>query len=66
MRKSLAAPIGKSESDYMAEDDHRTLERAEEIRADKKRMAGVRKHHTKKTTALKRMGAAMGRGKSGR
>lgn len=50
----------KSESDYQCEDDHRTMTRAEEIRMDPKRMAGVRKHHRKTTRALKRAGRAIG------
>ncbi len=60
-RKSnaVAAP-SKGESDYMAEDDHRTLTRAEEIRGDSKRMAGVKKHHRKQTRAIQRMSRTLG------
>lgn len=52
-------PISKSELDYRAEDDHRTLERASEITADESRMAGVRKHHAKKRAAGQRMDALL-------
>ena len=51
----------KSEDDYRAEDDHRTLTRAEEIRADKTRMAGVQRHQRKSLRALKRVGRAIGK-----
>jgi len=46
--KSLAATSPKMDEDYRAEDDHRTMERAEEIRSDRGRMRGVAKHHVKK------------------
>jgi hypothetical protein len=39
----------KSEMDYRAESDHRTLRDAAEIQADKGRMAGVKKQHKKVT-----------------
>lgn len=45
----------KSEQDYRAEDDHRTLERAAEITADDARMAGVKRFHAKRTAATARM-----------
>jgi len=53
-------PSKKSEDDYRAEDDHRTLTRAEEIRADKERMRGVQRHQKKSLRALKRVGRALG------
>lgn len=37
----------KSEMDYRAESDHRTISDAAEIQSDKGRMAGVKKHHRK-------------------
>ena len=40
-------PMMKSDDDYRAESDHRTLRDAAEISSDKKRMAGVKKHHKK-------------------
>lgn len=49
----------KSEDEYRAEDDHRTLTRAAEIQGDVKRMAGVRAHHVKQQSALKRMDRLM-------
>ena len=52
------------EMDYRAEDDHRTLTRAEEIRADAARMAGVRRHHRKQSRAISRMNRVVnGRGR---
>jgi hypothetical protein len=45
--------------DYMAEDDHRTLTRAQEIAEDKGRMSGVRKHHRKMTRSLAKVGSMM-------
>lgn len=39
----------KSEDDYRAESDHRTLSDAEEIKQDRGRMRGVKKHHKKVT-----------------
>lgn len=49
----------KSELDYQAEDDHRTLTRAEDIRADAARMKRVLTHHNKQTRSLKRIGKAL-------
>lgn len=65
-RKSLAAPINgainsKSEDDYRAEDDHRTLMRAEEIRQDPGRIKGVARHQRKMTSALANVGRTLGR-----
>jgi len=34
----------QKERDYQAEDDHRVLTRADEVRQDPKRLAGARKH----------------------
>lgn len=56
----------KREAEYRAEDDHRTLTRAEEVRADKTRMAGVLRHHKKQTSALRRTSKALFRGSSRR
>jgi hypothetical protein len=42
--------MSKSEQDYQAEDDFRTLSRADEVKSDKGRMSGV-KNHAKKTMA---------------
>ncbi len=50
----------KSEDDYRGEDDHRTLTRAEEVRADPKRMEGVVKHQRKSEAALARVKKALG------
>ena len=58
-------PMTKSERnrerEYRDEDDHRTVTRAEEVRGDKSRMAGVRRHQRKSERALKRTGRAIGR-----
>jgi len=50
-----------SEADYRAEDDHRTLGRAEEVKADPDRMKGVAKHHRKEKRKLAGVGRAIGR-----
>lgn len=61
-RKSLAAPINggampsKTEDDYRAEDDHRTMMRASEIKRDPTRMKGVARHHSKMTKDLAEVG----------
>lgn len=55
-----AAPVmSKSEDDYRAEDDHRTLTRAEEIRGDGQRMQKVRKIHRKKAREIASLGAKL-------
>jgi hypothetical protein len=56
---ALSKP-SKSEQDYQAEDDHRTLSRASEIFADPGRMKRVRRHQVKSVQALKRMGRVIG------
>jgi len=56
MTKASAA---KQEREWQAEDDHRTLTRAQEIQADGKRMAGVRRHHRKAMRALTSAGRMM-------
>lgn len=56
----LSAKDRKREAEYQAEDDHRTLTRAEEVRSDPKRMTGVRRHHLKQTRALSRISKALG------
>lgn len=40
--------------DYRAEDDHRTLTRAGEIKGDKERMRGVKEHQKKMTKNLEK------------
>lgn len=44
-----------SERDWQAEEDCRTLQRAEEIRMDKKRMASAAKVANKQVAALKKV-----------
>lgn len=58
---SVPKSVAKERDDYQCEDDHRTLTRAEEIRSDAKRMAGVRRHHRKTTRALRRMDRVVNR-----
>ncbi len=54
------APGGKTEDDWRAEDDHRTLSRAEEVRSDPKRMAGVKAHHRKKLGEMANISESLG------
>lgn len=56
---AMSSKPSKTEADYRAEDDHRTLTRAEEIRADKTRMAAVERHHNKTMRAMARVGKAI-------
>ena len=60
MKTSKAtAPPSMLDKAYQAEDDHRTLTRAQEIAADTGRMSGVRRHHTKMTRSLAKVGSMM-------
>lgn len=60
-KSSLASPAASGPfPDFQGEDDHRTLQRAEEIKADSHRMVGVRKHHRKTMRAMSNLGKAMG------
>lgn len=56
----------KQEDDYRAEDDLRTITRAEEVRADSTRMASVRRIQQKQLRALSRVGRVLGDRKSAR
>lgn len=59
----LTAAAKHREKEYQAEEDHRTLTRAAEVRSDSSRMAGVVRHHQKQTMALQRTSKALfGRG----
>ena len=49
-----------SRDDFQAEDDHRTITHAAEIQNDRRRMAGVRRQHTKQTKALTSVGQQIG------
>lgn len=56
----MAVPVpSKDEADYRAEDDHRTLMRAEEIRQDPSRVKGVARHHAKMSQDIARVGEAL-------
>lgn len=54
-----SADAKKREAEYRAEEDLRTITRAEEIRSDQARMAGVSKIQRKQLTALQRVGRAL-------
>lgn len=56
-----AGPSPAKENEWRAESDHGTLTRAEEIKADPSRMAGVKKHHRKQTRSLSKVGRALGK-----
>ena len=58
---SMSKEDKKRDQEYRDGDDHRTLTQAEEVRVDKGRMAGVRRHQRKSERALKRTGRAIGR-----
>jgi hypothetical protein len=51
--------VPKTEDDYRAESDHRTLSEAEEIRNDPHRMRRVHHVHRKKARAIKAIGHAL-------
>jgi hypothetical protein len=57
----MKAPMPAMDRQYQAEDDHRTLTRAAEIQANRPRMAAVRRHHRKMTTALGKMDRMLSR-----
>lgn len=54
--KAIPSPV----PDYQAEEDHRTLTRAQEIREDSGRMRGVKRHHAKQTKTLGKVGRTLG------
>jgi hypothetical protein len=54
MAKKASMPT--MDKQYQAEDDHRTLTRAQEITEDSGRMSGVKRHHRTLTRSLAKMG----------
>jgi hypothetical protein len=60
MPPGMSAEAKKREQESRDEDDHRQLTRAEEIREDKSRMAGVLRHHRKQMRAVQRMSRTFG------
>jgi len=54
-----SAESKKRDADYRAEEDLRTITRAEEVRTDQTRMAGVVKIQRKQLSALQRVGKAI-------
>ena len=59
VKLSTAPAMSMRDKEYQAEDDHRTLTRAQEIAEDKKRMSGVRTHHAKMTKSLAKVSSMM-------
>ena len=59
MAKKAIASAPMLDRDYQGEEDHRTLTRAQEIAEDKSRMSNVRRHHTKMTRSLSKVGTMM-------
>jgi hypothetical protein len=58
----LSSP-SKSEQDYRAEDDHRTLSRAAEIRQDPARVAAVKAHHQTVKKRIASVGRSLSKGR---
>ncbi len=59
MARGANPMMPKSEDDYRAESDHRTLSEAEEIRQDPHRMRKVHRVHRRKAHALRAIGHAL-------
>jgi len=57
---TIAQPNVASDNDFMAEDDHRTMSRAEEIKGDTKRMKAVSKFHRKRQGEMSKLGKVLG------
>lgn len=53
------ASVSPSENDWRAESDHRTIQQACEIMADKIRMKGVLRQHAKMEEGKKKMSAML-------
>lgn len=53
------APSPKSESDWQAEEDHRTLQRAGEVMNDPARMKAVGRQHQKMTRNIASVGSLL-------
>lgn len=50
----------KRESEWRAEEDHRTLQRAAEVRSDPKRIKSAAEHHRKKMAEMSTVGRTLG------
>jgi len=63
MANGKAVPALQSTQDrnWQAEDDHRVMLRAGEIKADKVRMAGVRRHNRKQISAMMSISRSLGK-----
>lgn len=59
----MCGSMSGDSKDWQAEDDHRTLERAAEIKQDSARMTGVAKHHATKKKSLAAIGRSIGSSK---
>lgn len=57
MAKKLQTSVApsSSERDWQAEDDFRTLERADELRSDRRRLGGAMKHGKRRLKAMTRI-----------
>lgn len=54
----MRAKISADEKRWRAEDDLRTLQRAEEIKADRSRLSGAQKHAKAQVAALTKVAGA--------
>lgn len=59
----MCGSLSGDSKDWQAEDDHRTMTRAAEIKQDPSRMAGVAKHHEKQKKSLASIGRSIGSSK---
>lgn len=57
----MTSAMAKSDADYRAEDDFRTLERGEEVRGDTKRHSKALAHGRRKVASMAKI---LGRGRS--
>ena len=63
MPASPSTKLSKADQDYRAEDDFRTLQRAEDVRLDTTRHARAQAHGRKQILAMSRV---LGRGMAGK
>lgn len=61
MARKTSPAMPMPDRQWMAEDDCRTLQRAEEIKADKQRMAHASKHAQKQMAALSKVAKPRGK-----
>lgn len=63
-KSNMASCAPEPNPEWQAEDDLRTLTRAEEVRSDPARLKRVRRVQEKQVRALRRVGSSLGRGRS--